>query len=314
MKELNTATMTMFKGLNAVTKTGPFFSIMAPEIPVGGQNMFFAGMNYTTATFTAAMSNLLPALTFLLAWILRIEKVNLKKLHSHAKIVGTIVTVGGAMIMTLISGPVIKLPWTHKSDDIANSSNNHEQPIKGALMIAAGCFCSSLFYILQAITLKSYSAGLSLTTMICALGSLQGTVLTFVVERSNTAIWALGWNAKLLAYVYGGVVSSGITYYISGVIMEKKGPVFVTAFNPLNMVIVAVLSSFIFAEQMSVGKVTGAMVIVVGLYLVIWGKSKDQKEIELIPQQRNAVINPSTNASEGRHLEGSQTVSGHDAV
>lgn len=51
-----------------------------------------------------------------------------------------------------------------------------------------------------------------------------------------------------------GIVSSGITYYISGMIMEEKGPVFVTAFNPFNMIIVAVLSSFIFAEQMTVGK------------------------------------------------------------
>lgn len=30
---------------------------------------------------------------------------------------------------------------------------------------------------------------------------------------------------------------------------------------------------------------TGAMVIVIGLYLVIWGKSKDGKQVELIEQQ-----------------------------
>ncbi|KAI3468740.1 hypothetical protein Pfo_025403 [Paulownia fortunei] len=279
--------------------------------PVIGQNLFYAGMKYTTATFSAAMCNLLPALTFLMAWILRIENVNLKSIRSHAKILGTLVTVGGAMIMTLISGPVIGLPWTHKSHDAHASTNPNDKqdPIKGALMITAGCFGYSLFYILQAITLKSYPAGLSLTALICTFGTLLGTVLTFVMERGNTAIWALGWNAKLLAYAYGGIVSSGITYYLSGVIMKEKGPVFVTAFNPFNMVIVAVLSSFIFAEQMSVGKITGATVIVLGLYLVIWGKSKDQKEVELVQQQPKAGkdTDPSTNDSKADHVDGSQT-------
>ncbi|KAG8374940.1 hypothetical protein BUALT_Bualt10G0047800 [Buddleja alternifolia] len=285
--------------------------------PVFGQNLFYAGMNYTSATVTSAMCNLIPALTFLLAWILRLEKVNFKRISSHAKIWGTVVTVGGAMIMTLIKGPVLGLPWTHESHS-ANSASSANDPVKGALMVGAGCLGYSLFYILQANTLKSYPAGLSLTALICTFGSLQGTVLTFMVERDNTAIWALGWNAKLLAYVYGGIVSSGITYYVSGVIMKEKGPVFVTAFNPLSMVIVAVLSSFILAEQMDVGKLFGAVVIVIGLYLVIWGKSKDQKEVELSTLQQHkpeASILP-IKTSEADKVNGSQTttITGSNAV
>lgn len=54
--------------------------------------------------------------------------------------------------------------------------------------------------------------------------------------------------------VMQGVICSGIAYYVSGDIMRAKGPVFVTSFNPLNMVIVAVLSSFILAEQLNMGK------------------------------------------------------------
>ncbi|KAG8374936.1 hypothetical protein BUALT_Bualt10G0047400 [Buddleja alternifolia] len=269
--------------------------------PVFGQNLFYAGMNYTSATVTSAMCNLIPALTFLLAWILRLEKVNFKRISSHAKIWGTVVTVGGAMIMTLIKGPVLGLPWTHESHS-ANSASSANDPEPDV----------------WANTLKSYPAGLSLTALICTFGSLQGTVLTFMVERDNTAIWALGWNAKLLAYVYGGIVSSGITYYVSGVIMKEKGPVFVTAFNPLSMVIVAVLSSFILAEQMDVGKLFGAVVIVIGLYLVIWGKSKDQKEVELSTLQQHkpeASILP-IKTSEAVKVNGSQTntITGINAV
>ncbi|GFP99304.1 wat1-related protein at2g39510 [Phtheirospermum japonicum] len=271
--------------------------------------MFYAGMKYSSATFAAAMCNLLPALTFLMAWILRVEKVKLKSVHSHAKIMGTLVTVGGAMIMTLISGPIIGLPWTHKSHHASTNPNDQEDPVKGAIMITVGCLGYALFYTVQAITLKSYPAGLSLTALICTLGTLLGTIVTFLAERGNTSVWALGWDAKLLAYVYGGVVSSGVTYYLSGVIMKEKGPVFVTAFNPLSMVIVAIMSSFIFAEQMTVGKVVGATVIVIGLYLVIWGKNKDLKEIEL-----NQKAKPSTNEEKADRVDGSQTISGANAV
>ncbi|KAL3652679.1 hypothetical protein CASFOL_002360 [Castilleja foliolosa] len=283
-----------------------FFKIMLLSLfdPVIGQNMFYAGMKYSSATFAAALCNLIPALTFLIAWILRVEKVNLKSIRSHAKITGTLVTVGGAMIMTLISGPKIGLPWTHKSGPASTNPNDVENPVKGAIMIAIGCIGYALFYTVQAITLKSYPAGLSLTALICTLGALLGTVVTFVAEQANTSVWAIGWDTKLLAYIYGGVVSSGITYYLSGVIMKEKGPVFVTAFNPLSMVIVAIMSSFIFAEKMTLGKVLGATVIVIGLYLVIWGKSKDLKETELIEKQ---PAKPLTN-------DGSQTISGANAV
>lgn len=110
--------------------------------------------------------------------------------------------------MTLVAGPVLGLPWTqHDSVDInspsASPAGPAQNPVRGALMIAAGNFGYALFYILQAVTLKTYPAGLSLTSMICASGALQGTILTFIVERGNVGIWAIGWNAELLAYAYG---------------------------------------------------------------------------------------------------------------
>lgn len=50
-----------------------------------------------------------------------------------------------------------------------------------------------------------------------------------------------------------GIVSSGIAYYVQGIVMQKRGPVFVTAFSPLMMIIVAVMGSFILAEKIYLG-------------------------------------------------------------
>ncbi|KAG6603674.1 WAT1-related protein, partial [Cucurbita argyrosperma subsp. sororia] len=41
------------------------------------------------------------------------------------------------------------------------------------------------------------------------------------------------------------------------------------------MVIVAIMSSFILGERLYFGRILGAGVIIVGLYLVVWGKNKD---------------------------------------
>ncbi|KAL0429466.1 UNVERIFIED_CONTAM: WAT1-related protein [Sesamum radiatum] len=69
--------------------------------PVIDQNFYYAGLKLTSPTFSCAMSNMLPALTFVMAIIFRMEKVDIKKVIYQAKVVGTIITVGGAMLMTL---------------------------------------------------------------------------------------------------------------------------------------------------------------------------------------------------------------------
>ncbi|KAM4104550.1 hypothetical protein ACJW30_06G166700 [Castanea mollissima] len=76
------------------------FSIIAKAMllglfdPVLDQNLFYLGMRYTDTSFTSAMCNILPAFAFFMAWIFRLEIVNIRSLHSQAKILGTIVAVG----------------------------------------------------------------------------------------------------------------------------------------------------------------------------------------------------------------------------
>ncbi|TQD77607.1 hypothetical protein C1H46_036879 [Malus baccata] len=83
------------------------FSILAKTMllslfdPVLDRNLFYMAMSYSTATFTSAMFNILPAIAFFMAMIFRLEKVNIRKLHSQAKVAGTTVAVGGAIILTL---------------------------------------------------------------------------------------------------------------------------------------------------------------------------------------------------------------------
>ncbi|XP_035836011.1 WAT1-related protein At2g37460 isoform X7 [Helianthus annuus] len=232
--------------------------ILALLEPVIGQNLYILGMRATTATFTVSMSNVLPA------WILRLEVVNLKSIRSQAKVAGTLTT---AMIMTLVKGPLLELFWTkgrtNKKEEMHNGVDL-QLSLKGAIMIVIGCFGWSCFVILQAITLKSYPDELAMTAWICLLATIEGAIATLIMERGNPAVWA--------------IICSGAVYYVQGSIMRERGPVFVTAFNPLCMIVVAVTGSIFLAEKTYLGRrVLGAVVIVVGLYMVDWGKSKDQE-------------------------------------
>ncbi|XVE61832.1 hypothetical protein DITRI_Ditri06bG0070700 [Diplodiscus trichospermus] len=268
-----------------------FIKIMVLSLlePVIDQNLYYVGMKYTTATFASAMYNILPAITFLMAWILRLEKVNLRSIRSHGKVIGTLATVAGAMVMTLMKGPVLELFWTKAGINhqaAAKNGTDLHDVIKGGLMITVGCFSNACFIILQAVTLETYPAELSLTVWICLMGTLEGTIAALIMEKGNAAVWAIKWDTKLLTAAYSGIVCTGLGYYIQGVIMKDRGPVFVTAFSPLCMVIVAIMSSFILAEQMYLGRVIGAIIIIVGLYFVLWGKRKDYKSPPPLIQQQ----------------------------
>ncbi|KAJ0546291.1 putative EamA domain-containing protein [Helianthus annuus] len=278
--------------------TSIFLKIMLLGLlgPVIDQNLFFAGLDLTTTTFAMAMRNIVPAITFVMAWIFRLETVKMKCLHI-GKIIGTLVTVGGGMIMTLIRGPSIQLPWTnhhtlHHQTSVNSTASTKDQ-IKGSLMITAGCFSWASFVIVQALTLKCYPAELSLTTLLCMIGALEGAVLAVVAERANASIWSINWDIKLFATIYSGIMCSGCAYSISGIVMRERGPVFVTAFNPLGMVFMAILGSSILGEKLNLGSVLGAVVIVVGLYVVLWGKNKDQnlqdQESSIDPQHSDGM-------------------------
>ncbi|OVA10422.1 Drug/metabolite transporter [Macleaya cordata] len=247
--------------------------------PVFDQNLYYVGLKYTSATFASAIVNILPAITFIMAVLFRLEKVKIKNIRCIAKIIGTVITLGGAMLMTLYKGPVMNLFGSRAGQghhETSSAGETNKNWVVGTLMVIASCVGWSGFFILQSFTLKAYPAELSLTSLICLMGMIEGAAVALVMER-HPAAWALGWDSRILAPVYSGLICSAIAYYLQGVVIKERGPVFVTAFNPLCMIIVAVLAFLILAEQIHLGSIIGAIIIVIGLYSVIWGKSKDYK-------------------------------------
>ncbi|KAL8162392.1 hypothetical protein V2J09_013881 [Rumex salicifolius] len=308
-KGMNHFVLSVYRHIFATVATAPFALIFERKIrpkmtlsiflkimllgflePVIDQNLYYVGMKHTSATFASASVNVLPAITFILATIFRLEKVDIRKRPSQAKIVGTIVTVGGAMVMTIYKGPIVDLFFSgSRAHNVVASTSSGQHWVSGTLMLLGSCLGWSGFFILQSFTLKEYPAEMSLTTLVCLMGAIQGGAVTLVMERDMSA-WALGWDSRLLASAYTGVVCSGIAYYVQGIVNRERGPVFLTAFSPLCMIITAILGALVLAEQLRLGSIIGAVIIILGLYTVVWGKSKDQRNTELSLTDEKATI------------------------
>lgn len=81
------------------------------------------------------------------------ERIEIKERRSQAKIAGTAITVGGALLMILFKGRIINFPWSkHVNDAVSDSgAYNSGHWLMGTFMILLSCFCWSAFFILQVI-------------------------------------------------------------------------------------------------------------------------------------------------------------------
>ncbi|KAI8561785.1 hypothetical protein RHMOL_Rhmol04G0368400 [Rhododendron molle] len=245
-------------------------------------------MKYTTATFATAMSNILPAITFVMAWVLRMEKLKINSICSQAKIMGTVATVAGAMLMTLVKGPVIELFRAKGSSapELQGAGLTLKHSIKWSLMITVGCFSWAAFMNLQAITLRTYPAELSLTAWLCILGIAQGAVVALVMERGKASVWSINWDAKFLKAVYSVrriTRKTKISFLARMFSMDKK------------------IKQHIRCDGV-IYTVMGVMVIVAGQYLVIWGKSNDYKSESPITDEQTTQAKQLTDSGNNGDL------------
>ncbi|PON40846.1 Plant-drug/metabolite exporter [Trema orientale] len=265
-----------------------------------GRVLYFAGLEYTSPTFVSAMCNLIPSMTFIFAVLCRMEKMEISRHSSQAKIVGTVVAFGGAALMTLYKG--ISLISTRSLIDTQRSHNQSASDhsklsldkdwIKGSIMLFASLLSLSAYFVLQGKAVKRYPAPITLTLMTCISGTLMSTVTAAILDH-KAASWRLPWNIALLGPLYNGVVIFAIIIYVQTLVTQKRGPVFMTSFRPLSTIIVAIMELFILGEALHLGSIVGAILIILGLYAILWGKEKEIKEQNLVehtPREKDIDI------------------------
>nr|WDS62669.1 WAT1-related protein [Piper nigrum] len=122
--------------------------------PVIDQNFYYAGLKFTSPTFSCAMSNMLPAMTFVMAILCRMEKINMKKVRCQAKVLGTLVTVAGAMLMTLYKGPIVEMVWSKyvhpKQSNVSDANGSTDKDwFKGSILLIIATLAWAALFVLQ---------------------------------------------------------------------------------------------------------------------------------------------------------------------
>ncbi|KAH9319665.1 hypothetical protein KI387_021434 [Taxus chinensis] len=267
----------MYRQLVAAIALSPFAFFL--ERVTMNQVLYFKGLYLASSTLAGAMGNTIPAATFLIAVILGLEKVNMKSIRGEAKLLGTLLCVGGAMVMSLYKGPLIEQLWSRGLHVAGNPFRLGDHFViqdwqMGCLCLFGSCMCWSSWIIMQVSTLKKYPAQLSLSALLCICGTVQCTLVALIVGP-DLRTWTIGWNINLMCIIYSGIVCSGLAFCVQTWCIYKRGPVFVAMFNPLLTVIVAAMATIILHEKIHAGSVGGAILIVGGLYAVLWGKAKD---------------------------------------
>ncbi|XP_040383707.1 WAT1-related protein At4g30420-like isoform X2 [Oryza brachyantha] len=215
------------------------------------QNLTYQGLHLGSSSMASAMTNLIPAITFLMAASAGQERVNIRQRGTVAKISGTIVCVGGAMAMAFFKGPKL-LNYTLSDLNMLLHSPTISKWVLGALCLVVSSSCWSLWLILQVPICKSYVDPLSLSAWTCFLSTLQcATLAVFLVPDVNA--WKIHSLFELSGYVFAGAFGSGVTFYLQSWCISVRGPLYSAMFTPVCTVVATVVAGVVLREELHVG-------------------------------------------------------------
>ncbi|XP_016899144.2 WAT1-related protein At5g64700-like [Cucumis melo] len=240
------------------------------------------GIKYTSATMGAAAYNCVPVTTFFLALISRMEKVNLKKASGIAKVGGSILCIAGVAVLAFYKGPHFNTLFKFhlfQTDHQQSHVSSKKEWILGCFLLFLTCLSWGLWFVLQAWVLRSCPSPLVVTFGQTFLSAIQSFFVAIAIER-NPSQWKLAWNISLAAILYCGIFVIPIGTYLSSWVIKKKGPVFQAVTTPFNLIFTLIGSEFFFSDGISLGSITGAVLLVLSLYSVMWGKKKEASRLD----------------------------------
>ncbi|XP_062201373.1 WAT1-related protein At5g64700-like [Phragmites australis] len=238
-------------------------------------NISCVGLDYASATSASSVANLLPVLTFFLAVLFGMESLNLRRFHGLVKVSGIALCSVGVIVLALYQGPELKsfihhLLYHHTSHVATNSSRKW---ILGTFLQSLAAVMWAIWAVLQGYLSGEYPSKLFNITLQIVFATAQSFFMALVIERDFSR-WKLGLDIGLVAIVYCGITFA-ISCYIQIWLIAKRGPVFLNMTVPLTLMFTITLT-FLMGEAVTLGSVMSGVLMVGGLYNVLWGKRIEQ--------------------------------------
>ncbi|XP_010031134.2 WAT1-related protein At3g28050 [Eucalyptus grandis] len=261
---------------------------------IGGlsQIMGYTGISFSSPTLNSALSNLTPALTFILAILFRMEKVSLKSSSSQAKIIGTILSISGAFVVTLYKGPPVitaALKWPFSFDLLLSSSSSNW--VLGGAFLTAEYILVPLYYIVMAQIMEDYPAELTVPFFHNIFVCIIAAIVALAAEHDANA-WRVS-DVGLASVICSGLFAHCLRNCFHVWAIRLKGPFYVAMFKPASVVIAILMGFFFLGDALYLGSLIGAIIMSIGFYSVLWGKAKEETNEE--PRESVTPSPPSQN-------------------
>ncbi|KAF2533740.1 hypothetical protein F2Q70_00032146 [Brassica cretica] len=184
------------------------------------------------------------------------EKVRFKERSSVAKLMGTILSLVGALVVVLYHGPRVlivssapNLNFHQLSPSL--SSSNSDWIIGGCLLTIRDIFVSVSF-ILQAHIMSDYPAAFTVSFFYTLFVSIITSLTGLVVERNNPSVWIIRFDITLICILAMGIFTP-VYYVIHSWTVRYKGPLYLAIFKPLSILIAVIMSAVFLGDSLYLG-------------------------------------------------------------
>ncbi|KAG5534108.1 hypothetical protein RHGRI_022296 [Rhododendron griersonianum] len=211
------------------------------------------------------------------------------------KLVGIMLSIGGVMLLAFFKHVEININVSPTKFSLLpqhyQRTRDHNDQVLGLVLAIIAAFSNACFLTIQ-VTFANicmeycccilYLAKFKEDTqniylipfMMNLMGAIQGVVYAIGVER-DWEQWKLGWNIRFWASSFVGVFGSGLTTTLITWCISEMGPLFVSTFNPIGLILMALVGSLVLQETLYVTSVAAIVLIIAATLLVLYGKLKE---------------------------------------
>ncbi|XP_042478569.1 WAT1-related protein At1g43650-like isoform X1 [Macadamia integrifolia] len=170
-----------------------------------------------------------------------------------------------SIVLNLQTSIIFVLALIFGQEQVSFQNFNGQAKIFGVAISVGGALTMVIWKgpaITESTLLSSSQASTGRTTF--------GSILVIVAVLSTCF-----WNILV------GIMVIGLSFYAMIWCIHKRGPVFTSAFNPLFIIFSFLLETFVYKNPAHWGSIVGAVLIVSGLYLLLWAKARDAETEEV---------------------------------
>lgn len=209
----------------------------------GYHALFFIALKYTTAINSSMIAATNPMITSILASIIIGEKLGVKRL-------GAILIAFLGVILTISNGQI---------EAIKNISFN-----MGDIIMLCAVVCWAVYSVISKKVMPKYSPLIitSYSFLVCLIALIPFALIEKPMAYLPNITWK-GWVSVLYMSIFASVVG----YLVQQISIKAIGPSKTNVFINLVPVFSILLSSVILKEEVTLIKVTSAIIIITGVYL-----------------------------------------------